>query len=136
MLQGIGDMENTPERRKERRLRYHWPVWFAEDFSGILSQGQMVDVSSRGAAFTCYVDKGCPSPGRQIMARFSVPRYQPDDSLDVADFVRGGSVCRVDYLRTGLHRVAVRFFEPLPFMPGEQDSVQLSSEPLAEAVMA
>ena len=39
-------MENTLERRREKRLRYNWPVWFAEDFNAVLSQGQMVDVSS------------------------------------------------------------------------------------------
>jgi len=49
------------ERRAEKRLRYNWPIWFAQDFDDILTQGQMVDVSSRGAAFTCYADR-CPWP--------------------------------------------------------------------------
>ncbi|MFH1370429.1 MAG: PilZ domain-containing protein [Planctomycetota bacterium] len=128
-------MEGTPERRREQRLRYHWPVWFAEDFSGILSQGQMVDVSSGGAAFTCYEDNSCPWLGQHITARFSVPQYQQDDSFDIADFIRAGHVCRVDGLNAGLRRVAVRFFEPLPFRPGEQMNMQLDYEPLAEPAM-
>ena len=36
-------MEQSEERRREQRLRYHWPVWFAEDFNRTLTQGQMVD---------------------------------------------------------------------------------------------
>ena len=46
-------MEKNNERRMEQRLRYHWPIWFAEDFDEELSQGQMVNISSRAAAFTC-----------------------------------------------------------------------------------
>ena len=55
-------MNATHERRTEERLRYHWPIWYAEDFNGELSQGQMADISSRAAAFTCYADEQCPHP--------------------------------------------------------------------------
>ena len=127
-------MESTPERRREQRLRYHWPVWFAEDFAGILSQGQMVDVSSGGAAFTCYSNNSCPNPGQHITARFSVPRYRPDDSFDMREFIRRGHVCRVDSINPGLRRIAVRFFDPLPFKPGEQVNAQLDSETLEPAL--
>ncbi len=129
-------MEHTPERRKERRLRYQWPVWFAEDFSGILSQGQMMGVSSGGAAFTCLADNCCTWPGQHITARFSVPEYQSDNSFDVTDFIRAGSVCRVDHLNAGLRRIALQFFEPLPFRPGEQTNMNLDYEPLAEPAIA
>ena len=129
-------MECTPERRREKRLRYQWPVWFAEDFAGILSQGQMVDVCSGGAAFTCYADKGCPYPSQHITTRFSVPYYRPDDSFDVNDFIRIGSVCRVDHLNNGLRRVAIRFFSPLPFNPGEQADTQLDYEETLESALA
>jgi hypothetical protein len=118
-------MEDMPERRREKRLRYHWPVWFAEDFNGMLSQGQMVDVSSAGAAFTCFADRGCPNQGQHITTRFSVPFYYPDESFDVSEFVRAGSVCRIDQLPNGVRRVAIQFFNPLPFKPGEQPFSQL-----------
>jgi hypothetical protein len=121
-------MESTPERRREPRLRYHWPVWFAEDFAGILTQGQMVDVSSGGAAFTFYAHTASHNPGQHITARFSVPRYKPDESFDMAEFVRRGFICRVDSVNPGLRRIAVRFFDPLPFKPGEQPVAQLDSE--------
>src|SRR4030042_2608943 len=87
-------MEDS-ERRTEQRLRYYWPIWFAENPNHALSQGQMVDVSSKGAAFTCYADDGCPDLGQDITARFSVPQYGPDDSFDMANFTRLGHVCRV-----------------------------------------
>jgi len=122
-------MTDISERRREKRLRYHWPVWFAENFNGILSQGQMVDVSSGGAAFTCVADNTCPNPGQNITARFSVPRYLPDTSFDVSDYVRTGSVCRIDFLPNDLRRVAVRFQQPLPFHPGEQPWCPATSEP-------
>lgn len=116
-------MTITSERRTERRLNYHWPIWFAEDFRGELSQGQMADLSSRAAAFTCYADERCPHPGQYVTARFSVPRYGPDESFDLNDFVRGGHVCRVDGVNRALRRVVLQFTEPLPFHPGEQTAL-------------
>ena len=121
-------MMTTSERRTERRLNYHWPIWFAEDFRGELSQGQMTDISSRAAAFTCYADERCPHPGQHVTARFSVPRYGPDESFDLADFVRCGHVCRVDGVNSALRRVVFQFAEPLPFHPGEQVPQSESAE--------
>jgi len=125
----VKKMADAFERRREQRLRYHWPVWFAEDFNGILSQGQMVDVSSSGAAFTCFADNTCPNTGQNITARFSVPRYLPDTSFDVNDYIRTGSVCRIDSLPNGIRRVAIRFQHPLPFRPGEQPWTPSTAEP-------
>jgi len=113
-------MNKDNERRREQRLRYHWPVWFAEDFNETLSQGQMLDVSSGGAAFTCHADENCPYPGQQVTTRFSVPCFAPEDSFDIANFTRIGRICRVDNVNSFLRRVAVQFAEPLPFKPGEQ----------------
>ena len=113
-------MDEGIERRAEQRLRYYWPIWFAGDINGALSQGQMVDISSRGAAFTCHADNDCPYPGQEITARFSVPCYGPEDSFDMANFTRLGHVCRVENVNSFLRRVAVQFATPLPFKPGEQ----------------
>jgi hypothetical protein len=114
-------MSTTGERRTEKRLSYHWPIWYAENFQEELSQGQMVDISSRAAAFTCYADDRCPYPGQHLTARFSVPQYGPDASFDLVDFVRSGRVCRVDGVNHTLRRVAIQFTEPLPFAPGGQN---------------
>ncbi len=82
----------------------------------------MADISSAAAAFTCYADDHCPYPGQHITARFSVPRYGSDDSFDMVDFVRHGQVRRVDGVNSALRRVALQFFVPLPFRPGEQSA--------------
>jgi len=122
------DIKNEPrpstdglgERRSEQRLHYYWPIWFAEDFNDELSQGQMLDISSQGAAFTCYDDGNCPYTGQEITARFSVPQFGPNDSFDMANFTRSGHVSRVDEMNHFVRRVAVQFAEPLPIKPGEQ----------------
>jgi len=128
-------MDKHNERRTEQRLRYHWPIWFAEDFNEELSQGQMVNISSRAAAFTCYADGSCPYPGQQITARFSVPRYGPDDSFDMANFTRSGHICRVDDVNSFLRRVAIQFAEPLPFKPGEQRSHESDNHKALKPIM-
>jgi hypothetical protein len=123
-------MDKNNERRKEQRLHYHWPVWFAEDFNDnkTLLQGQMVDVCSAGAAFTCHADESCLHPGQHITARFSVPCFGPDESFDMANFTRSGRICRVDNVNSFLHRVAIQFVEPLPFKPGEQASSKFDTQ--------
>ncbi len=127
-------METNTERRREQRLRYHWPVWFAEDFNEILLQGQMVDISSRGAAFTCYCNEESPYLGQQITARFSIPRFGRGDSFDMANFTRTANVCRVENINRFIRRVAVQFAEPLPFKPGEQAESQSDAQQRLKAV--
>ena len=127
-------MDTGSDRRTEQRLRYHWPVWFAEDFNDILSQGQMVDVSSKAAAFTCYADDSSPHLGQHITARFSVPRFGPAESFDMASFTRSGRICRVDNVNNFLRRVAVQFAEPLPFKPGEQADGESETQQKLKAV--
>ena len=127
-------MECNNERRIEHRLRYHWPVWFAENLGGMLTQGQMVDVSSGGAALTCHADENCPYPGQHITARFSIPRFAEGDCFDMANYTRGGHVCRVDEVNSFLRRVAVQFAEPLPLKPGEQADSQAEAEQRLNAI--
>ena len=127
-------MDKNTERRKEQRLRYHWPVWFAEDFNDVLTQGQMVDVSSNGAAFTCHSDENCPYLGQELTARFSIPRFGAGDSFDMASFTRIARICRVDDVNSFLRRVAVQFAEPLPFKPGEQADNESDTQQKLKAI--
>jgi len=113
-------MDSVLERRREPRLRYSWPIWFAEDFDDILTQGQMIDVSSGGAAFTCYADR-CPGYGEHITARFSVPKSEQGESFDLTNFIRDGKICRIDELGPHIRRVAFQFCEPLPFQPAHDN---------------
>jgi hypothetical protein len=112
-------MEEAQERRHEKRLRYHWPIWYGDNFNGILTQGQMLDINSSGAAFTCYNDN-CPDAGQHITARFSVPKYSEDESFDIENFIRNGRVCRVQEISPFIRKVAVQFEQVLSFRPGEQ----------------
>jgi len=125
-------MDMDSERRTEKRLTFNWPIWFAEDLKDALSQGQMIDISSRGAAFTCYKDGSCPDPGQEITARFSVPRFGPDDSFDMANFTRSARICQVDDVNSFSRRVAIQFAEPLPFKPGEQPEPGTRSSKIKE----
>jgi NAD(P)-dependent dehydrogenase (short-subunit alcohol dehydrogenase family) len=111
-------MGNEFEKRRENRLNYNWPVWFAEDYNHMLSQGQMVNISSEGAAFTCYADK-CPHTGEEITARFSVPSHHHENDFDLENFIRKGHVCRIEEIGGYIRKVAIQFAEPLPFKPGE-----------------
>lgn len=111
---------NNEDRRKEKRLQYNWPVWFADHYDGDveLSQGQMFDITSESATFTCYADK-CPMEGEQLTTRFSVPKYGDGDSFDMEHFIRRGKVFRVDQMSDFVRKVALEFAEVLPFKPGE-----------------
>ncbi len=120
--------KNTTERRREKRLNYHWPIWFAEDFNDVLSQGQIVDLSSSGAAFTCYSDT-CPHEGQYITTRFSVPRYGQDNSFNMENYIRSGFIRRIDHCNSFMKKIAIQFAEPLPFRPGEQDQNQTVKQP-------
>jgi len=116
-------MDANENRRAEARLRCHWPIWYTDSHESDVSQGQMVDVSSRAAAFTCYTRDFCPVPDQQITTRFSVPQYGSEDSFGMADFTRTGCVSRIDRMNDLVKRVVVEFHEPLHFKPGEQAHV-------------
>ena len=120
-------MANEFEKRRENRLNYNWPVWFAEDYNNILSQGQMIDISSEGAAFTCYADK-CPHTGEEITARFSVPSHHNENDFDLENFIRKGHVCRIEEIGGYIRKVAIQFAEPLPFKPGEVEKIETQTE--------
>lgn len=118
-------MEDKKSLRSEYRLKYRWPVWFAEDFEQTLAEGLMVDVSSRGMAFVCNADENCPQVGQRLTARFSIPRPEEDDSSDITSFTRTGHVLRVDIINTLLRQVAIQFEEPLSLKPCDQAGVDM-----------
>lgn len=108
-------MDKTRERRRGERLHYQLPVWFAEDFNETVSQGVMVDISSRGMALSCNANENCPYQGQQLTTRFSIPRFGTRDCSNMKSFTRTGRVCRVDNISSNLCRVAIQFDEPPPF---------------------
>jgi len=111
-------MDKTKERRREKRLRYQLPVWFAEDFNETVSQGVMVDISNSGIALTCNANnanENCPHPGQQLTTRFSIPCFGTHDRSDMKSFTRTGHVCRVENITDNRCRVAIQFDESPPF---------------------
>ena len=128
-------MESSPnERRTERRLRYHWPIWFAEDFGGTLMHGQIIDVSSSAAALTCKDDEKCPYSGQNLTVRFSIPCFDPEDSFDLANFARTGQVRRIDKINEFVRRIVIQFTDPLPFKPGEQTQSEFDTKERLKAL--
>jgi len=117
-------MENTIERRREKRLRYNWPVWYSrkENIDETVLPGRMVNVSSGGAAFTCSSEQNCPHLDQWLTAHFSVPHSCPEGSFDMEGITRVGKVCRIDRVDNELRQIAIQFVEPLPFKPGERES--------------
>jgi len=122
-------LDFSEERRREKRLNYLWPVWFAQEVDkSVITQGQMVDISSGGAAFTCHADENCPYPGQEILLKFSVPRYESDNEYSMASFSKKGCVKRVDQVDRFIKKVATQFAESLPFSPSSQDSTDAEME--------
>lgn len=117
-------MEKTKSRRLEERLRYQWPVLYAEDFTESISEGVMVDVSTGGLAFLCSIEN-CPSLGQTLSTRFSIPRADEDNSSAMTSFTRTGRVLRINEINYALRRVAIQFDEPLTFKPCEQKGIAL-----------
>lgn len=111
------------ERRSEERLKLNGSIWFNPAGDDKTLQGQLVDISSGGMAFTCYNKKGIPDCGQQINARFSVPWFTPQGDVQNRKFTRTAKVCRVGNANSYLKRIAVQFAEPLPFKPAEQSQL-------------
>jgi len=124
------------ERRTEHRLEYYWPIWFTENLDNALSQGEMLDISSRGAAFSSFIDGSCPYRGQRIIAYFSVPLFGLDASFEMANFTRSGRICRVQEVHRFFRRVVLQFAEPLSFKPGEQGRAIIQLEEQEQPAIA
>jgi hypothetical protein len=125
----------SEERRREKRLNYLWPIWFAQELGKNITQGQLVDVSSDGAAFTCHADENCPYTGQKILLKFSLPRYESNNEYYMASFSRPGYVKRVDQVDRFIKKVAAQFAIPLPFSPSPQNSTDIEIEKRSESAV-
>jgi hypothetical protein len=108
-------MNRTTNRRRAPRLRYCVIVRYAENFEDnkTISEGQMLDVSSGGLAFSCNADENCPTEGQPLAVHFSIPNSRVRDA-SIMEFKRTGYVLRVQKVNPSLRNIAVRFDEPLP----------------------
>ena len=129
----IPRMENSVEKRSEKRLNYRWPVRFTIDENDYTIPGQIFDISSGGISFLCHANQNCPRLGQPLITHFGVPHFDMTDSFDSVFFDRSGNVCRVDELSDNIHRVAVQFSQPLFFKPGEQNISSSDAQQRLEA---
>ena len=121
-------MNNYPERRKETRLYYDWPISFRREFDKDFLQGEIFNVSSTHIAFSCQT-KHCPAGDERIVVRFSVPKYNPDGSFQKEEFECAGSISSVRLPNPFTRIVVIEFESPLPFKPGEQEvNTQINAE--------
>ncbi len=82
-------------------------------------QGQMVDVSSNHAAFTCNPQFN-PDSKDVLVVKITVPEYTSKDKFEKRDYTRFCTLFRVDQMSPLLKLIVVKFTAPLPFKPGEQ----------------
>ncbi len=114
-------MENKIERRKERRLPIHWPIWFSDGSDATSIPAEMVNISSGGMAFVCENDKYFPKKDHAILLHFNVPRFMPDGSSKMVNFTRVGAVLNVKEQEDGSYcRISIQFTELIDFKPGEE----------------
>ena len=132
----VANLRKLQERRREQRLLYRWPIMFAENINESFVTGQICDVASGGLAFTCVHDDDRAYPGREIITRFKVPCFGPDNTIEKVSFDRSGRICRVNNLNGLLQRIAIQFAKPLPFKPAEQGIDNLNARKSREFVKA
>jgi len=112
---------STVDKRKEKRTRSSWPVWFGFEDNGELFCGKMVDFSKSSVSFT--VDEyHCPSVGNHVVTRFSFPRKTNSSQLGMGHYLHWSEVIRVDDHSPGHRRVAMRLHQPLVSNPQDQES--------------
>ena len=112
-------MDST-ENRYEERLAYRWPVWFGEDMTQMIHSGLMLNVSSTGIAFTIQAaDRSLVQAGRGIAIRFSLPRFDEQDTAATVGVTRTGRVRWINAIADG-YKIGLQFDTPLSLKPAEQ----------------
>ena len=108
------------EQRQEKRMSCNWPIWFYDDCDTRIIQGQLVDISSKAAAFTYYTHEKLFLPDQKIVTHFSMPVYGLSDSFAIRDFMRPGQILNIYQINDLIYRIATKFEDILNFRPGEQ----------------
>ncbi|MHC4424557.1 MAG: hypothetical protein ACYSYV_00510 [Planctomycetota bacterium] len=121
----VAATDEMSERRREQRLYYHWPIWFSKESAKAFApekrfQGQMLSVSSDGAAFTYCAEEISLHQNEQIIARFRVPRFGSSEPFSMALFTRAGHVSGTYDVDNSRCKAIIQFDRPLFFNPGEQ----------------
>lgn len=111
----ISIMQRQPDKRRHRRARYSWPMFFGYEETGQFHRGQIFDVSKSGVSFT--IDQNhCPTPGHTVLTRFSYP-HDLTDSLSMDSYFYWASVVRCDDIGYGKRKVALELHRHLELDP-------------------
>jgi hypothetical protein len=121
-------LNDTLNRRREKRISFCWPLWFGYDLNGAFARGQMADLSCHGVSFTIKENQ-CPKPGDHVLTRFSYPH--PGEDFQMSSYYNWSEVIRVDSFLPGIKRVAMRLKAALPEILSEKEEFQ-EHECLAE----
>jgi len=114
-------MDSSTEQQYEQRLPYRWPIWFGEDTTQAVYPALMEDVSSGGIAFAYNASDCRLHEGQQLMVRFSIPRFdQQDSGAAVVGVTRTGRVRWTALGAGGTCRAGLQFDTPLSLKPAEE----------------
>jgi len=103
------------ERRRDRRVKLLWPIWFGYAEDSEFFRGQIVDLSRGGVSFSIEQDN-CPEVGTHLRTNFSYP-HDVSEEFDMGSYAHWAEVVRVDKLPGTKHRVAMRLHERLSSEP-------------------
>lgn len=108
-------MEPKDDRRHTDRIRFFWPLWLGYEDNGELFRGQVVDLNN--SHVSCTVEEQyCPSVGQHITTRFSYP-LNTADKFAIGSYLHWSEVIRVDQVRPGTRRIALRLHRPITLNP-------------------
>ena len=127
-------IEKTEENRAEQRLVLDSTVWFSGRGAERLP-GVMMDISSHAMAFCCGSGDGCPWFGKELTARFDVPRLGFSPVQSRVTFNRKCKVFRVEDISESFRKVVVSFDRPLFFKPAEQGFSESETKQRIEAMV-
>ena len=108
-------MKYAQERRREKRIKFSWPLWFGYEQNGELHQGKIADLSRSGVSFTVDADQS-PAPGSHVLTRFSYP-CDTEEHFEIESNFHWSEVIRTDVVGDDKVRVALRLHEMLDQQP-------------------
>jgi hypothetical protein len=123
-------MQRQPEKRRHRRVRYSWPLFFGYEETGQMFRGQVFDVSRSGASFTLN-QNDCPPLGHTVLTRFSYP-HDATNMFDMDSYFYWATVVRCDDIGYGKRKVSLELHRHLESDPiGEPAFTGMPSMALA-----
>ena len=119
-------MNARRERRREPRIKFHWPLWFGYNEDDEMFRGQVVNVSRSGVSFSIE-NHLCPSVGCHLLTRFSYPHNLESEFL-LDTYFFWAEVIRIDPTSIGTCRVALRLHRSVNYEPVADINTELLTQ--------